>query len=93
LFFNGIPLAAYNTEGYPYASELNGNEGFLELPEAGYMAEKAFFGGIVGVVFQNEIEEERLPFFEIRYDKILYFFLQCANGIVYHLRMVTFFTD
>jgi len=49
------------------------------------MAEQAFFGGIVGVVFQDEIEGERPPFFEIRYDRILYFFLLCADGTAYRL--------
>jgi hypothetical protein len=57
----------------------------LRLPEAGYMAEQAFFGGIVGVVFRDEIEGERPLFFEIRYDRILYFFLQCADGRAYRL--------
>jgi hypothetical protein len=94
-FFNGVPLAAYNTEGYPYASEFNSSDRFSGLPEAGYMAEQVFFGGIVGVVFQDEIEEERPPFFEIRYDRILYFFLQCADGTAYRLGAYSlqFFTN
>jgi len=84
-FFNGIHLAAHTDEGYPYAREYSNTDYFLRLPEAGYMAEQAFFGGIVGVVFQDEIEGERPPFFEIRYDRILYFFLQCADGRAYRL--------
>jgi hypothetical protein len=84
-FFNGIHLAAHSDEGYPYASECSNTDYFLRLPEAGYMAEQAFFGGIVGIVFEDEIEGERPPFFEIRYDRILYFFLQCADGRAYRL--------
>lgn len=84
-FFNGIHLAAHTDGGYPYAREYSNTDYFLRLPEAGYMAEQAFFGGIVGVVFQDEIEGERPPFFEIRYDRILYFFLQCADGRAYRL--------
>jgi hypothetical protein len=61
-FFNGIHLATCNVEGYPYASECSHLDYFFRLPEAGYMAERALFGGIVGVVFQDEIEGERLPF-------------------------------
>jgi hypothetical protein len=84
-FFNGIHLATCNDEGYPYTGECSHTDYFFRLPEAGYMAEQVFFGGIVGVVFQDEIEGERPPFFEIRYDKVLYFFLQCAEGRAYRL--------
>ena len=84
-FFNGIHLEAHTAEGYPYTKEYSNTDYFLRLPEAGYMAEQAFFGGIVGVVFQDEIEGERPPFFEIRYNKILYFFLRCADGRAYRL--------
>jgi hypothetical protein len=84
-FFNGIHLATCNVEGYPYASECSHLDYFFRLPEAGYMAERALFGGIVGVVFQDEIEGERPPFFDIRYDKISYFYLQCAEDSAYRL--------
>jgi hypothetical protein len=82
-FFNGIHLATCNDEGYPYASECSHIDYFFRLSEAGYTAERALFRGIVGVVFQDE--GERLPFFEIRYDKISQLFLQCAEDSAYRL--------
>lgn len=50
----------------------------LRSPEAGFQAELLLFGGTIGVVFEDEIDKERPPFFEINYDKISYLVLQCG---------------
>jgi hypothetical protein len=41
--------------------------------------------GIVGVAFEDEIGGEQPPFFEIKYDRISYFYLQCRDGRAYCL--------
>lgn len=86
-FFHGVHLQTQNLAEYPYAIELSNT---ISFPEAGFMAEQAFFGGIIGVVFEDEIDEQRPPFFQIKFDKISHFFLQCADGKAYRLSTLPF---
>jgi hypothetical protein len=83
--FHESHLWTVNFYRYPYSFELGLDQPGSTIPEAGLMAEQVVFGGIVGVVFEDEIGGERPPFFEIGYDRISYFFLQCGDGRAYRL--------
>jgi len=54
--------------------------------EAGFTVEQEFFGSI-NVIFEDEMDGNRPPFFETKYDKISHFFLQCEDGKVYRYRL------
>jgi hypothetical protein len=83
--FHESHLWTVNMYRYPYSFELGIGQPASTIPEAGLMAEQSVFGGIVGVVFEDEIGGERPPFFEIGYDRISYFYLQCGDGRAYRL--------
>jgi len=84
-FFHEIELMTIPVEDNPYAVELGNSLFPLRFQEAGFQAEQAYFGGIVGVVFEDEIDGERPTFFTIEYDKISHFFLQGTDGKAYRL--------
>lgn len=58
-------------EEHPYAVDRGNSLFALQFREVGFQAEQAYFGGTVGVVFEDEIDGERPTFFTIEYDKFL----------------------
>jgi hypothetical protein len=83
-FFHGRALITDEINDHPYAVEFD-NLFELRFPEAGFEAEQALFGGTIGVVFEDEIDEERPTFFAVNYNRISHLFLQCADGKAYRL--------
>jgi hypothetical protein len=78
-------LWTVNIYDYPYTIEIGTDQLVSTFPEAGLTAEQEFFGGIIGVVFENEMDGNQPPLFEIKYDKISHFFLQREDGNAYRL--------
>jgi hypothetical protein len=74
-----------NIYDYPYTIEIGTDQLVSTFPEAGLTAEQEFFGGVIGVIFEDEKDGDRPPFFEIQYDRISHFFLQCEDGTTYRL--------
>ena len=58
-------------EDHLYAVERGDSLFALQFREAGFQAEQAYFGGTVGVVFEDEIDGKRPTFFTIEYVKFL----------------------
>jgi len=58
---------------------------FVRLPEQGFTVEEALFGGIVGVVFEDELDGSPPLFFCSDFTKISHLFLHCRNGMTYRL--------
>jgi hypothetical protein len=84
-FIHKNELDTMEVKDHPYAIELGNSLFALRFTEGGFQAEKELFGGTVGIVFEDEIDGERPPFFNIEYDKISHFFLLCADGKAYCL--------
>src|ERR1700733_6691390 len=84
-FIHKTELDTVEVKDHPYAIELSNSLFALRFTEGGFQAEKELFGGTVGIVFEDEIDGERPPFFNIEYDKISHFFLLCADGKAYCL--------
>ena len=57
------------------------------FPEQGFTVEEALFGGIVGVVFEDELDSSPPLFFRSDFTKISHLFLHCRNGMTYRLGM------
>ena len=57
------------------------------FPEQGFMVEEALFGGIVGVVFEDELDSSPPLFFRSDFTKISHLFLHCRNEMTYLLGM------
>jgi hypothetical protein len=83
--FHKLHLWTINIYHYPYSIELSISQPVLTIPEAGLMTERGVFGGIVSIIYEDEIGGEQPPFFKIRYDRISYFSLQCRDERAYHL--------
>ena len=83
--FHELHLWAINIYCYPYSIKLGIGQPISTIPEAGLMTKQGIFGGMVGVISEDEIGGEWPPFFEIGYDRISYFYLQCGDGRAYHL--------
>lgn len=70
----------------PYYVDLGlGDDDEDRLHEAGFLAEQAMFGGIICMVFKNETNGERPPFFDLDFNQVDHFFLLCRNEQAYHL--------
>lgn len=83
--FHETHFRTVNIYDYPYTIEIGTDQLVSTFPEAGFTAEQEVFGGVIGVVFEDENDGDRPPFFEIQYDRISHFFLQCADGTTYRL--------
>ena len=57
----------------------------MRFPEQGFLVEEALFGGIVGVVFEDELDSLLPPFFQSDFTKISHLFLHCRDGRTYRL--------
>ncbi|KIM89185.1 hypothetical protein PILCRDRAFT_2458 [Piloderma croceum F 1598] len=74
-----------NIYDYPYTIGIGTDQLILTFPEAGFTAEQEVFGGVIGVIFEDEKDGDQPPFFKIQYDRISHFFLQCEDGMTYCL--------
>lgn len=62
------------------------NESLRMFPEAGFQVEMALFGGIIGVVFQDEeVWAEPSSVADVDFDHIDHFFLLCRDEKAYRL--------
>jgi hypothetical protein len=59
----------------------------IRFPEQGFSVEEALFGGIVGVVFDDELDGLPPMFFRSDFTRISHLFLHCRNGLTYRLGM------
>ena len=55
------------------------------FPEHGFSVEDDLFGGIVGVMFEDELCGSPPMFFESDFTRISFLFLHCHNGLTYRL--------
>jgi len=57
----------------------------MRFPEHGFSVEEDLFGGMVGVVFENELDGLPPMFFRSDFTKIAHLFLHCRDGLTYRL--------
>ncbi|KAJ7187747.1 hypothetical protein C8R46DRAFT_141 [Mycena filopes] len=78
------PSRTTTMEEYPFFCETP-TEGVTRA-ESGFDAEIAVFGGVLGVVFENERPSDAtFPFFELDYNRIAYFCLTTPNHVTYKI--------
>jgi hypothetical protein len=59
----------------------------VRFPEQGFSVEEGLFGGMVGVVFENEVDGSPPMFFQSDFTRISHLFLHCRDGSTYRLSM------
>ncbi|THH20950.1 hypothetical protein EW146_g503 [Bondarzewia mesenterica] len=57
----------------------------IQFPEHGFSVEEGLFGGIIGIIFQDEVDASPPMFFYSDFTRISYLFLHCRDGSTYRL--------
>ncbi|KAJ6507147.1 hypothetical protein C8R47DRAFT_1315481 [Mycena vitilis] len=82
-FFWPFVGQATSMEAYPFYCEKECPPGNI-YAESGFAAEIALFGGVIGVVFQDEKPLE-FDFFDLDYTRIAYFCITPPSGVTYKI--------
>ena len=85
--YSSFPSKKFPYHVCPFSHDRKGKP--KDVPDPGFIAEEAIFGGTVGVVFKDERNDGYAPFLlQADFTNISHFVVQRRDGRVYQIRML-----